>query len=141
MPRRRRERGIALPWENRGNPLRRLLAGARSRGVVVGLLVALALAFLVRSAAHRNAERETRLAVQEVTHAVQRFRLDHGRCPRSIDELLHPPLSGTRYLRALPRDGWGHALFVRCPSLSDPDDVDVLAAGPRGSFLDDDLPR
>lgn len=141
MARRRNERGIALPWENRGNPIGRLFAGARSRGVVVGLLALSGLVLLVRSAEQRAAERQTRIAVDETTRAVLRFRADHHRCPHSIDELLHPPLSGTRYLHETPRDGWGNPLLVRCPGLRDPDDVDVLAAGSEGSFFDDEIPR
>lgn len=141
MARRRSQSDISLPWENRGNVLGRLLGGARSRVVVALVAVVAGVFFLARTAERRNAERETRLAIVEVTQAVQRFRSEHGRCPRSIDELLHPPLSGRRYLRDLPRDGWGNPLLVRCPSQNDPDDVDVLAAGPSGSFFDDEIPR
>lgn len=141
MARRRNPSEVSLPWENRGNALGRLLAGARSRIVVALLLLLSASFFIIRTTERRNGERATRLAVVEVTQAVQRFRSDHGRCPRSIDELLHPPLAGRRYLREIPRDGWGNPLLVRCPGQNDPDDVDVLAAGPSGSFFDDEIPR
>lgn len=140
MARRRRDAGIALPWENQGSILGRLFAGTRRRALTFGLLGLAAAAGGVHSARTRAAERETRLAIVEVRTAVQHFRTDHGRCPRSVDELVHPPLAGTRYLREAPLDGWGQALLVRCPSPDDPDAVDVTARGANGSFFDDDLP-
>jgi len=141
MPRRRRNEGIALPWENRGNPIGQWLAGARRRAIVSTIVIVFVSFWLVRTMERRDAERETRLAVAEVEHAVQRFKADHDRCPRSLDELIHPPRSGARYLRDNPRDGWGEPLLVRCPGLFDPDSVDVVAAGRRGSFFDDDFPH
>jgi len=141
MARKRRDEGIALPWENRGNPVGQWLAGARRRAIVSTVFVVLLGYGLVRAIERRDAERETRLAVAEVERAVGRFRTDHGRCPRSLDELIHPPRSGARYLRETPRDGWGEPLLVRCPGLFDPDSVDVVAAGRHGSFFDDDFPH
>lgn len=141
MARKRRDEGIALPWENRGNPIGQWLAGARRRAIVVSVVLVALVVGLVRAIERRDAERETRLAVVEVERAVHRFKTDHGRCPRSLDELIHPPRSGARYLRAIPRDGWGEPLLVRCPGLFDPDSVDVVAAGRRGSFFDDDFPH
>lgn len=141
MARRRRDAGIALPWENQGNFLGRLLASTRRRALAFAVLVVLGFVSLVRAVKNHVAARETRLCIVEVESAVHRFRADHGRCPRSLEELVHPPLAGTRYLRDTPRDGWGTPLLVRCPSLDDPDSVDVLAAGQDGSFFDDDDPR
>lgn len=141
MARKRREKGIALPWENRGNPVGQLLVGARRRAIASTILFVLAVYWMVAAVRNRDAERETRLVVAEVERAVHRFRADHGRCPRSLDELIHPPRAGARYLREIPRDGWGEPLLVRCPGLYDPDAVDVIAAGERGSFHDDDFPR
>jgi type II secretory pathway pseudopilin PulG len=141
MARRRRDAGIALPWENQGNVLGRLLASTRRRAMLAILLVVGAVFGLVQAMRTRASERATRLAIVEVEGAVRNFRSDHGRCPHSLDELVHPPLAGTRYLRETPRDGWGHPLLVRCPSFDDPDSVDVLAAGADGSFFDADVPR
>lgn len=141
MARRRRQEGIALPWENRGNPVGQWLAGARRRAIVSTAVVLLLGVGLVRAVERRDAERQTRLVVTEVVRAVTRFKADHGRCPRSLDELIHPPRSGARYLRETPRDGWGEPLLVRCPGLSDPDSIEVVAAGGDGSFFDDDLPH
>jgi len=55
-----------------------------------------------------------------------------------VDELLHPPRSGRRYLRSVPLDGWGRAFWVRCPGRYDPDGADVVSAGPSGTLLADD---
>lgn len=140
MPRRKPISSISLPWENQGSRLGRLLAGARQRAVVTSLLVGL-LAYGWLDAIHeRRAERETRLAVAATTDAVRRFRSENGRCPRSLEELRNPPVPGTHYLTETPRDGWGHPLLVRCPSLFDPGEADILPAGPDGSYYDYDRP-
>lgn len=136
--RRRKGIGVSLPWENRGNLLRDLLSGSRWRMALVVAVVALLTLTLSRIAEQRARERQTRLAIEEVRRAVQDFRADVGRCPRSTVELVHPPRSGTRYLHEMPRDGYGVPLHVRCPGQHDPDDADVISAGPSGSFLIDD---
>jgi len=134
----RARRGVALPWERRGAWVRELLAGRRWK-VLLSIAVALSILFLVgRSAEHARRVRETRVAIAEVERGLSAFRADLGRCPHSIDELLHPPRSGQRYLPHVPVDGWGRAFFVRCPGRYDPDGADVISAGPSGSFLDDD---
>ena len=56
-------KGVALPWEQRGNALRNLVAGSRSRTVVVATGVALGLFVLVRTVRQTRAERETALAI------------------------------------------------------------------------------
>lgn len=139
MPLRRRSgRSIALPWERRGAWLRELLAGRRWKVLVVLALVAVVLFFVGRSAEHRTRERETRAAIAEIKRGISAFRSDVGRCPHSLHELMHPPRTGRRYLRGVPVDGWGRAFWVRCPGRYDPEDADVVSAGPSGSFLDDD---
>ncbi len=105
------------------------------------LLTALAVGALLlvaRSADQRQRERETRAAISEIKRGIAAFRADLGRCPQSLYELLHPPRSGRRYLRHIPVDGWGRALWVRCPGRYDPDGADVVSAGPSGSYLEDD---
>lgn len=54
----------------------------------------------------------------------------------SWSEIVHPPKSLQRPLRAVPTDGWGRMLWMRCPSLEDAYDVDVISAGPGGSWFD-----
>jgi len=131
-------RGVALPWERRGAWVRELLAGRRWK-VLVLLSIVLGVLVLVGSAAERRQRvRETRAAVAEIKRAITAFRADLGRCPHSLYELIHPPRSGERYLRSVPVDGWGRPFYVRCPGRYDPDGVDVVSAGPSGSFLIDD---
>ncbi len=139
MARQRRfGRGVALPWERRGAWIRELLAGRRWKVLVSVAALAGVLLMVASSAEHRQRVQETRAAIAEIKRAVASFRADNGRCPHSLYELMHPPRSGTRYLRHTPVDGWGRAFWVRCPGRYDPDGVDVVSAGPSGSYLVDD---
>lgn len=140
MPKRRRSQStIALPWENtRGGFLRYWFTGARLAGLGL-VVVAVALVIITfRAQEERERVRSSRQAVEEVETALVRFREEFGRCPRSTVELVHPPSTGRRFLREMPKDGWGRELHVECPGYFDPDDVDVISAGPSGSFLTDD---
>lgn len=132
---------ISLPWERRGSWRALLLSGSRWRaGLLMGLIAIAAIA-VYEFSDRRHREQETLLAITDVRRALQRFRAHVGRCPRSTTELVHPPRSHTRYLRAMPKDGWGRELLVECPSSRDADEVAVLSAGPSGDFLvDDNLP-
>lgn len=135
---RRSSAGIALPWERRGAWMRELLAGRRWKVLVVLGIAALILFAVGRSAEHRQRVHDTRAAIDEIQRAITAFRADVGRCPHALDELLHPPRSGRRYLREIPVDGWGRAFWIRCPGRYDPGGADVVSAGPSGSFLVDD---
>ncbi len=138
MPRRSSSTNVTLPWERRGTLFRQLLRGPRWKvGLAALALVGLA-ALTVETAAERSRLRETRAAIAEAHRAIALFRAQVGRCPRSTTELVHPPRSRTRYLREVPKDGWGRPLWLRCPGHDDPDGEDVLSAGPSGSFLVDD---
>ena len=66
------------------------------------------------------------------------FVAELGRCPRSAVELVHPPKTGAHYLDELPTDGWGNALYIRCPGGDGKDVAEIVSAGPSASFLDDD---
>jgi hypothetical protein len=134
---RRKSGAVALPWEKRGT-WRQLFGGSRWRvALAAGALVAVIYG-LVRYSSERHAERETLTVIGEVRHAVGLFRAHTGRCPTSLDELLHPPRTTPRFLRRTPTDGWGRRLFLRCPGRFDPDSVDVVSAGPSGDFFVDD---
>jgi hypothetical protein len=61
-----------------------------------------------------------------------------GRCPRSTFELVHPPKTGAHYLDAVPTDGWGRPLHIRCPGYDKRDVALIVSAGPSGSLLADD---
>jgi len=130
--------GITLPWEQRGNLLRQLVSGRRWKGGLAILLLLGVAALFARSADSRNRERDTRLAIAEVRRAVGQFKAQVGRCPRTTTELVHPPRARTRYLRAMPKDGWDRQLRLSCPGHDDPDGFDVISAGPSGDFFIDD---
>jgi hypothetical protein len=51
--------------------------------------------------------------------------------------LAHPPRSGVNYLSEVPDDAWGRDLYFSCSGAESPE-IEVLSAGPNGSFLDDD---
>lgn len=102
--------------------------------LVLAIIIAIGFARYVR---HRIRVRNTEVAIDQVRHAIHRFRTDVGRCPRSEAELLHPPLSQKHYLDSIPRDGWGQSLTIRCPGFFG-EEADVISAGPSGSFLEDD---
>jgi type II secretory pathway pseudopilin PulG len=102
----------------------------------VALLIALGLAF-ARHTKRRVRLRDTNVAIAQVKQAIDRFRTDVGRCPSSETELLHPPLPQKHYIDAIPKDGWGRPLHIRCPGYFD-DEAEVISAGPSGSLLKDD---
>jgi hypothetical protein len=129
---------IALPWERRGTPLRALVAGGRWRWWIAAFVASAIGLGIWQSAEERRRERVTRQVIAETRRALALFREEVGRCPHSFRELLHPARAGRRYLREMPVDGWGRPLWVRCPGRYDPDDFDVVSAGPSGNFLVDD---
>jgi hypothetical protein len=138
LRRRTRSGSILLPWERHRAWLSELLSGRRWRSVALSLLVALLIGSALQVADSRSRVRMTRAGIAEVQRAVSAFRAEMGRCPRSTTELVHPPRAGARYLQEVPTDGWGHDLYVRCPSPLDSNTAEVVSAGPSGSFGDDD---
>lgn len=138
MAQTRKGGSIVLPWERSSGWLRQLVGGRRWKAalfILIGALIAVGIGY---SARHRARVRDTRGTIGEVKRAIGAFRADMGRCPSSIYELIHPPRADRSYLREVPVDGWGRALWVRCPGRYDPDGSDVMSAGPSGSFLVDD---
>lgn len=137
MTRRRKRERISLPWERRGGRLRGVLSNTRWQAVLGSVLMVAILFGFARYAKHRVRTRDTQVAIAQVKQALDRFRTDVGRCPSSNTELLHPPLSQKHYLDAMPTDGWGRPLHIRCPGHFE-DEADVISAGPSGSLLEDD---
>jgi len=134
----RKKHDIVLPWESRGAWLRERFDGSRLRTIPIALAVVLGLFWTVSAAVRRHDVQSTRRTIDDVHRALDAFRLDYGRCPTTMRELLHPPRTGNRYLEAEPHDAWDNALWVRCPGRYDPDGADVVSAGPSGNFLDAD---
>jgi len=128
---------MSLPWERRGGRWRGIVKDTRWQALVgIALLVVLVIGF-ARYARYRIRVRDTQVAIAQVKQAIDRFRADVGRCPRSDTELLHPPLSQKRYLDSIPRDGWGRPLSIDCPGYFE-EEAEVISAGPSGSLLKDD---
>lgn len=138
VTRRPMHRGITLPWERRGTWTKEHFTGRRRRWLLGLLGGAMLVSLAWVSIQQRERVRVTRSTITEIKRSLSAFRKDMGRCPRSLDELVHPPRTGRRYLRRIPLDGWGRVIRVTCPGRYDPDDADVLSAGPSGSFLVDD---
>lgn len=137
MARRRRKEQVSLPWEQRRSPLRGVLERTRWKALVGLVLLAAFGIGLTKYTQHRIRVRNTEVAIAQVKQAIDRFRADVGRCPRSNTELLHPPLSQKHYLDVMPQDGWGRPLSIRCPGYFE-EEADVISAGPSGSLLKDD---
>jgi hypothetical protein len=128
---------LSLPWEHGENPFTALFSGRR----VWPLLSLIALVAGTAGASVLGQTRadvlSTRATLSEVARAAHIFVRDVGRCPRGLAELVHPPKSGVQYLNENPRDAWGRSLYFRC-SESEHAQIEVVSAGPSGSFLDDD---
>jgi len=137
VARRTQRERVSLPWERRGGRWRTALRNTRWQALLgLVVLVVLTIGF-ARYARHRIRVRDTQVAIAQVKQAIDRFRADVGRCPRSNTELLHPPLSQKHYLDSMPKDGWGRPLSIRCPGHFE-EEADVISAGPSGSLLKDD---
>ncbi len=128
---------LALPWEHGENPIFALFSGRRVWPLVtlLALLLGSAIAFVMGG--RRSDLLSTRATLSEVGRATRAFVRDMGRCPRATSELVHPPKSGVQYLAEIPVDAWGRSLYFRC-SYGEHAELEVVSAGPSGSFLDDD---
>jgi hypothetical protein len=128
---------LPLPWERATRPLRTPLSGRRLLPLF-GVVAVLGLSITTYVLGGRRADvRSTRATLAEVERATRAFIADLGRCPEDPSELAHPPKSGLTYLSEPPLDAWGHSPHLRCESGEHPT-IEVLSAGPSGSFLDDD---
>ncbi|MDB4977509.1 MAG: hypothetical protein JWN48_5850 [Myxococcaceae bacterium] len=136
----KRSARLALPWERAHRPFR--LFVSRRRFLPALSLVALAgFTFATyRLGEQRAAVHATRAVLAEVEAATRTFMTELGRCPEDVSELVHPPKSGTQYLSEPPLDAWGRAPHLRCTRDEGAEhaEIEVLSAGPSGSFLDDD---
>ena len=128
---------MSLPWERRGGRWRGILRNTRWQALLAVVSLAVLTTGFMRYARHRVRVRDTQVAIAQVKQALDRFRTDVGRCPRSDMELLHPPLSQKHYLDSIPKDGWGRPLSIRCPGYFE-QEAEVISAGPSGSLVKDD---
>jgi hypothetical protein len=139
MPRSTIRRGprLPLPWERARQPFRLFVSKRHFVPVLGALLVGSFLYTAYTLGSQRADVRSTRATLAEVERATRAFLADLGRCPEDVNELVHPPKSGTHYLSEPPLDAYGRAPALRCLS-GERTEIEVLSAGPNGSFLDDD---
>ena len=71
----------------------------------------------------------------ELARSCDIFKLQHGRVPLRLDELIHPPLTHKPIMQQLPLDPWGNAYGFVVPGLRNPHAFDVVSAGEDGRFF------
>lgn len=133
----KRNARLALPWERAHRPLRLFVSRRRFLPVLGFVALAGLVVTTYRLGQQRADVRATRAMLAEVEAATRTFIAELGRCPQDASELVHPPRSGTHYLSQPPLDAWGRAPHLRCEP-GEHAQIEVLSAGPSGSFLDDD---
>jgi hypothetical protein len=114
-----------------GGPLARKL-----RLVAAFFVAAGCVAWSVDAVDEQTRVRQALLDVARIGHAARLFRVDHGRCPTGIFELVAPP-SGAAYLEQAA-DPWGEPYRLLCPARRDPGGVDVISLGADGSLSGED---
>jgi hypothetical protein len=128
---------LPLPWERATRPLRAPLSGRRFLPLMAAL-AAIGLGAGTYVLGGRRADvLATRATLAEIESAARAFVGDLGRCPEDTSELVHPPKSGLSYLSEPPLDAWGRAPALSCTA-GEHTEIEVLSAGPSGSFMDDD---
>lgn len=129
MPGYRGEPKVFFSWEKRSG-LRAILGRGRARQVLLAAVVLLVLVALRARERSASDIRATRASITTTMDAVAAWRADHDRsCPGALSDLV-----AAGYLRAVPRDAWGHALRVTCPGRRDPAGFDVSSDGPDGEL-------
>ncbi len=111
MKRRRIDKRIFFPWEQRGSLVRRL-GLRRARPFVWGLLsIALLVAIGIRER-RASGIRQTKAIMTDVRVALDRYlAANEGHCPTKFAELgRYGRVDGT------PEDAWGNPLRLTCPS-------------------------
>ena len=86
-----------------------------------------------------DSERVTKEHIRDVSHALERYRLDSGRYPSTAEGLdaltSRPARAGAHWrplLSNLPQDGWGHPFRYSCPTTQA--SYEVRSAGADGQF-------
>ena len=128
---------LSLPWERADSILYAVVSGRRVWPLLLMTTATLVLALAYWVENQRGNLLSTRATLAEVERATHAVVHGIGRCPHSTEELVHPPKSGTRYLAFAPVDAWGNPLRLSC-ALGEQSVIEVMSAGPSGSFLTDD---
>jgi hypothetical protein len=136
--RKKRVAQLPLPWERTRRPLASGVS-LRRLGPTVGLVLGAGSVIGAYALGTRHESvASTRALLAEVRSATRAFVSDVGRCPRDTRELMHPPRTGREYLGEPPVDAWGQPVYLRCIDDAGHLHIEVLSAGPSGSFVDED---
>lgn len=98
---------------------------------LLGSLVAPQMFSRVDSSRVQTAETQIRM----LETAINTFRIDTGRFPENLDELLksdHPMWDGPYLPREVPADPWGNAYVYKVPG-EDGKPFDLISYGPEGT--------
>ncbi len=126
-PRSPADRRIFFPWEGRGT-IRQFLALGRVGPVLVLSAVLLFVYWVAERERHSAGVRITLVALSSLQAPVERYLLENeGRCPKQLDDVLEYAT-----FEALPRDGWGGAVRLVCPSERSGVDYILMSDGPDG---------
>jgi hypothetical protein len=134
----KRSSQLPLPWERTRRPITTGLSFRRVWPTVGVIAAGTALCAAYALGTRHMAVASTRALLAEVRSATRAFVTAVGRCPRDTRELMHPPRSGMQYLGEPPIDAWGHGVYLNCSDEAQHLRVEVLSAGPSGSFMDED---
>lgn len=118
---------IFFPWERRGG-LRRLLGTGRLRPIA---LVCAVIGFVLLVGARERRQsgiRETRATLGSLRRAVDAYLAENnGACPSGLDRVLE-----FSSYKQVPRDAWGNALRLVCPSRRPDERYELISDGPDG---------
>lgn len=102
--------------------------------VVLGVGIA-SMAWAMHLAIDRQTCDGPRNQAYEIAKSCEIFRLQAGRWPRQLDELVTPPRPHKAIMEQEPRDPWGRPWQVLTPGARNVDRFDVVSAGPDGVFF------
>lgn len=108
--------------------------------VIIGLIASLIAPNLI-GRFERSKEEVAKAQVEMLSSAVLSFKIDMGRYPNSLEELInfHDPKWRGPYLskRSLPKDPWGREYQYKCPGDHGP--FDLYSLGPNGKLDDQSI--
>ncbi len=111
------------------------------RRVVRILVVFAVIVYVAWAVTAQSEEMKVKQAIVDISrieHVARLFKVDEGRCPDDVEELISPEWNN-RYTAPVT-DPWGSPYRLLCPAQSDPNGVRVVSGGPNGAKgMDDDI--